>query len=207
MTRGGGSRTPGASDESAQLIFPLVATPSRRRKWGKRVAIGIAAGCVLVLVAVVAQLRAPSEEGEWSSVEARVRDPLPGPAPAAGSGAASVFDLEPGTCIRELGDGPDVVDVAVVPCDVEHRAEVVATLRLPDGGWPGSVAVDEFAARRCVPLIEAAGITAPDELKWSYFGPSEVSWRQRADRTVSCLVVSRDVPLTRSLIDDPGRLP
>lgn len=176
------------------MIFPLVAQPGRRRIRGGKVVAGGVIGAVLavLLVAAANQLRDQPTAGKLLSPAAVADDPGPGRAGADRSRRVSVFDLEPGTCLADLGaatNTSEVSEVSVVLCDVEHVAEVAATLRMPDGPWPGALAVEEFAADRCVPEIRDAGADVGDDLQWSYFGPSENSWSVRADRTVSCLVV------------------
>jgi hypothetical protein len=178
-----GADQPGHQAEP-QLIFPLVAEPSRRR-----VRVALAAGVVgltlaVVLVTAATQLRSEPITARWlGPVEPGGTGPGPVGEPA------SVFDLEPGSCLADLGSGSNVSQVSVVPCDVDHLAEVVATARMPDGPWPGRQAVEEFATDHCVPMIYEGGIEVGDDLTWSYFGPTESSWSLRADRTVSCLVV------------------
>lgn len=174
-----------AHEAEPQLIFPLVAEPVRRRR---RARVALAAGAVgltlAVLVTAATQLRSQPTTAKWLSP---VQPGETGPGPVGDP--ASVFDLEAGSCLADLGPGSNVSQVSVVPCDVDHLAEVVATARMPDGLWPGLRAVEEFATDHCVPAIYEGGIEVGDDLKWSYFGPTESSWSIRADRTVSCLVV------------------
>ena len=157
---------------------------------------GILVGALLAVAAVAAlgQLNSPRAQGEQqiNGSGAELQRDRTGDA----GGQVSVFELEPGTCLKELADGAAVLNVSVVPCDEQHAAEVVASLRMPGGRWPGAAAVEEFATAQCVPAIHSAGVAANPDLRWTYFGPSESSWQTRSDRTVSCVVVSRGAALT-----------
>ena len=198
MKGGENDRTARNPDGSTPLICPLVAEPRPRQGWpGKAMAGGLI--CAVLAGAVVAALnqnRAPVT-GKLAIV-ASGTDKLLDQA-NDGGGQFSVFGLEPGTCLRELADATDVQDVPVVACEDEHAAEVVASVRMPDGPWPGTAAVDQFATDRCVPAIQGAGVDASPNLRWTYFGPSESSWNLRYDRAISCLVVSRGEPLIGSV--------
>lgn len=188
----------GNDDGQQRLVFPLLAEPTPRPGWmGAFVvcAVILALLSVAVLVAV-SQLR-PAAAGKLAV----------GPMERAASrGNASVFDLEPGTCLQDFDADTDVREVLVVPCDAEHRAEVVTSHRMPEGAWPGWDGIDEFATQRCVPSLRAAGVRqAPQApaLRWSYVGPSDTGWAVRDDRVVTCLVVSVGDPLTASVLADP----
>ncbi|MFW6205047.1 MAG: septum formation family protein [Actinomycetota bacterium] len=198
------SRAPGGSvawghagndDGQQRLVFPLLAEATPRPSWVRGLvmcALILALLSVAVLMAV-SQLR-PAAAGKLAV----------GPMErAAGRGNISVFDLEAGSCLQDYDAGTDVREVLVVPCDAEHRAEVVASRRMPEGAWPGWEGIDEFATQRCVPAIRAAGVRQAPALRWSYVGPSETSWAARDDRVVTCLVVSVGEPLTGSVLADP----
>jgi hypothetical protein len=205
--KGGDERRTAHHTEPTPLIFPLVAEPGPRRGWLGKVLAGGLITAVLIGGAIAAfdQLTSNPTAGKMA-LEAAGTGKAPDGASDVAAGRFSVFELEPGTCLRELAD-TDVQDVPVVHCDVEHAAEVVATVRMPDGPWPGEIAVDEFAVERCVPAIHRAGVDERPSLRWTYFGPSESSWDLRHDRTISCLVVSEDEPLTGSVINEPTTRP
>lgn len=197
---GGGDRVAPRTTESVQLIFPLVAEPARRPGWAvKALGAGLITAMLVVAVSVAVHQSRNAPAGSKTALVAAGVDDRPLPAEFRSRPRASVFALEPGTCLTDIGMRQDVRDVPVVSCEVEHRAEVIETVQMPDGGWPGRVEVDAFAVEECVPAIFEAGIEPRGDLKWSYFGPSESSWTVRRDRTVSCVVVSDD-PRTGSLI-------
>lgn len=189
---GGGTRSTGTS---GQLIFPLVAKPNPRPAWAGRALVAGAITAILVAAVSVAvhQARPATTGGKWLIAAA-----TPEPAPrvdASNRQQVSVFELQPGTCLSDIDVPADVQMVPVVPCYTEHQAEVIATLRMPGGPWPGRAVVDEFAVAECVPAVLRVRTEVRDDLQWTYFGPTENSWTVRADRTVSCLIVSRGAPL------------
>lgn len=209
---GGVIMQPRESDaEPGRLIFPLVAEPGRTgRPWGRFVAAGVVVGVLMVaVVAVLALLRDP-DSLRWLTtapgpVAQQAESPLPGHAPAGerfGRPAAGVFELAPGTCLRDVVHDGRVRDVAVVPCHVEHQAEVVAAVAMPDGPWPGAERVAAFADGRCVTAIRAAGLDSREDLLWSYYAPTRFSWTSRNDRMISCLIVTSDGAMTGSLVPD-----
>ena len=201
---GDSDRTTRNPDDSTRLIFPLVAEPGPGRGWpGKAIAGGVI-GAVLVgaVVATLSRLDQHSAPGGAAVVASGV-DETARPQSNGREGLLSVFDLEAGMCLREVADGTDLRYVPVVPCEEGHGAEVAATQRMPDGPWPGPAAVEAFAGDRCVPAINRVRVDASLDLRWTYFGPTESSWKLRHDRTISCVIVSNDRPLTGSVVGTP----
>jgi hypothetical protein len=201
---GDGDRTTRHLSDSTRLIFPLVAEPGARRGWlGKAIA-GAVISAVLVaaVVATFSRLDQSPAPGGAATVASGVDETARPPSEGHG-GRLSVFDLEAGMCLRDVADDTDLRYVPVVPCDQEHGAQVAATQRMPDGPWPGPAAVEAFAGDRCVPAIHRVGVDASVDLRWTYFGPTESSWNMRRDRTISCVIVSGDRPMTRSVVGTP----
>ena len=199
-----GDRTTHHPNDSTRLIFPLVAEPGPRRGWlGKAIAGGVI-GAVLVgaVVATFSRLDQNPTPGR-AVVVASGGDETARPPGNGRDGRLSVFDLEAGMCLREVAADTDLTYVPVVPCEQEHGAQVAVTQRMPDGPWPGPAAVEAFAGDRCVPAIHRVGVDASLELRWTYFGPTESSWNMRHDRTISCVIVSDDRSLTRSVVGTP----
>jgi hypothetical protein len=201
---GDGDRTTRNPDDSTRLIFPLVAEPGPGRRWlGKAIAGGVI-GAVLVgaVVATFSRLDQNSAPGGAAVVASGVDETARSQSNGR-EGWLSVFDLEAGMCLREVADGTDLRYVPVIPCEEAHGAEVAATQRMPDGPWPGPAAVEAFAVDRCVPAIHRVRVDASLDLRWTYFGPTESSWNMRHDRTISCVIVSDDRPLTGSVAGQP----
>jgi len=170
-----------------RLIFPLLAEPTPRPPWVQNVIVGTVILAVLSIAVFVAasQVRAASA-GKLAVGMAGLDGRQ---AERTGTrGRSPDLGLEPGTCLREYEGGSDIRQVPVVSCDVEHRAEVVARLRMPESVWPGSGAVDEFASAGCIRPIRIAVAASAPALRWSYLGPSGSSWDVHDDRIVACMV-------------------
>lgn len=194
----GAARDP---NDGTRLIFPLVAEPSRR---GGRLSIAVAGGLIgAVLVGAVVAAFSRLDQHPVSDGAAIETSRVDQPVDSTGGGRdirLSVFELESGMCLSEITGDPDITYVPVVSCDGEHLAEVAATLRMPDGPWPGPAAVADFARDRCVVALRPVGSDASVDLRWTYFGPTETSWTRRDDRAISCLIVSAGGPLTESVV-------
>lgn len=95
---------------------------------------------------------------------------------------ATARQLTVGHCIEELPDDGEVGRVRAVPCADPHAAEVVGSLTLPAGPWPGQHDVDRQVGRWCEmdTAQRDAGFVA---VAWA---PSESGWRQ-GDRRGLCL--------------------
>lgn len=100
---------------------------------------------------------------------------------------ANARQVRPGHCIRDLPTDGSVGRVTLVPCSDAHEAEVVGSLRLDDGDWPGEAAVAEQASAWCE--MDNAQIAAGYRaVVWT---PSEQSWSQ-GDRAALCLAWQGD---------------
>lgn len=101
--------------------------------------------------------------------------------------SANARQVRPGHCIRDLPSDGAVGQVTLVPCSDDHEAEVVASLRLDDGDWPGEDAVTEQATAWCEMDNEqtAAGYRP---VVWT---PSQESWSQ-GDRAALCIAWQGD---------------
>lgn len=111
-----------------------------------------------------------------------------------GPGNWSVFDLRPGDCLNPADDlSGDVSEVAVVPCVDPHSQEVFATVKHPEGPFPGAAAVSSWADVSCLTQLEAElDLTLADGIFISYLLPSFDGWNKNDDRTVVCVMVFPD---------------
>jgi hypothetical protein len=115
---------------------------------------------------------------------------------------ASVFHLEPGTCVVPPTDiKASISKVQVVSCAKPHTQEVYANLTDPaTGAYPGLAALRTYADGAC--LQHFAGYTGVDyrdsSLFFTYLLPSVRSWSTN-DHTVVCLVTTTGAPLTASV--------
>nr|WP_237728007.1 septum formation family protein [Cellulomonas sp. APG4] len=95
---------------------------------------------------------------------------------------ANARQLAPGHCVEQLPPDGVVDRVTVVPCAEPHEAEVVASLELDDGDWPGAREVRRTVERYCE--MDAAQLEAGHRaVVWT---PGEEGWGQ-GDRTGLCL--------------------
>lgn len=111
-----------------------------------------------------------------------------------GPGSWSVFDLRPGDCLNPADDlSGDVSEIAVVPCMDPHAQEVFATVKHPEGPYPGAEAVSLWADASCLTQLEAElGLTLADGIFISYLLPSFDGWNKNDDRTAVCVMVFPD---------------
>jgi len=107
------------------------------------------------------------------------------------AGPLDVFELRAGDCLTELRRG-ESVSLPAVPCAAPHRGEVLSTMQLPGGPWPGERAVSAAATRRCAAALRArpAARRARSGVTSFFYAPSEASWRQD-DRTMTCVAALR----------------
>jgi hypothetical protein len=112
----------------------------------------------------------------------------PGPLPSLepsliGSEQYHVTDLRPGDCLAAISAD---LRVAVVPCDVGHRAEFSTVYVLDEGPWPGT----DAAMRRSVEWCAAKMRVRPekrDTVKAGAILPLESDWPRA--RTAYCVAV------------------
>ena len=119
------------------------------------------------------------------------------------AGMSSVFDLELGDCLlSELGlIGDAVLDIPLVPCDLEHTHEVFFKAEHPEGPYPGSAAIELFAEQQCVgAYYDYVGVELSESVYYfTYLFPSVSTWNDDTDRQIVCFVVARDQFLTASV--------
>lgn len=119
------------------------------------------------------------------------------------AGEASVFELELGDCLSsELGlIGDAVLDIPLLPCDLEHTHEVFFKAEHPEGPYPGSAAIELFAEQQCVgAYYDYVGVELSESVYYyTYLFPSVSTWNDDKDRQVVCFVVARDQFLTASV--------
>lgn len=106
----------------------------------------------------------------------------------------NVLSVEVGDCFvvsdmeQSLSEGA-VTDVPLVDCDEPHDGEFFYAEDLPDGDYPGEVAVDEQAMELCegqafTDFVGADYMTS--EIWTSYLVPTEESWDRADDREILC---------------------
>ncbi|HET9563247.1 MAG TPA: septum formation family protein [Mycobacterium sp.] len=115
-----------------------------------------------------------------------------------GSGTVGANEVKAGDCLTELPASGLVLTVDTAPCGDPHEGEIFAVMNMPDGGFPGQSAIEEYQ-NKCAPeLVKYSPEAARDpEVGLFVLYPSEDSWRE-GDRTVTCIATS-DTPRTGTL--------
>lgn len=113
----------------------------------------------------------------------------------------SVFNLTTGDCFSPAGDQDDepviLALVHIFDCEDAHLAEVIKTTTLSgDMGitYPGNAARDAESQRICQDAFEVyVGHTlARSELGLLWLGPTEATWSEQDDRSLTCAVQALD---------------
>lgn len=107
--------------------------------------------------------------------------------------STSVLDLTVGDCLRRSDLQPEQIEnIATVSCGDPHDAEIFASTQLPEGDYPGELAVRTAAEDFCLPEFETfVGISYLDsELEVYPLMPTEDGWNSLDDREILCIVVS-----------------
>lgn len=119
---------------------------------------------------------------------------------ARGAGSrVSVDSLESGECFDGLNEGA-MRSVTLRPCEGPHQAQVITTLTLPDGAWPGEDEVVRLSQDRCMERMEGRVIESfLDDLDvYTIYPQSAFAWR--LDRTATCIVGATDGVIGTSVL-------
>ncbi len=105
------------------------------------------------------------------------------------SGNLDVFTMKTGDCFQDV-EVSEVEDVSAVPCSQPHDNEVYHLFSLKGGNWPGEEAVEMAADDGCLPAFEKYVGAAYEEsrLDYSWLTPTKLSWEQRNDHEVVCIL-------------------
>jgi hypothetical protein len=167
------------------------AAARRRARWWVA---GVLTAVVLVVgvAAGVSWLVSSARERAWEPVSADVTAPA----------RVNAVQLVLGSCLATVPESSPVTTVDVVPCDDEHRAQVVGrTDSAPEAVWPGEDVLARTAARSCTADLlgpQARG-TVPADLTFSVWTPTAESWAD-GDRAGLCLAASA-TPLPGDLLE------
>ena len=114
------------------------------------------------------------------------------------AGRVGVLRLLPGDCFLVGAD--EIEEVAAVPCDEDHQAEVFAVFDLAATEWPGAAAVAQVTKSGCLDRFRNATghVFDPVHMAITGYAPSERSWKE--DRRVLCVVTAHDVSLVRGQV-------
>ncbi len=114
--------------------------------------------------------------------------------------------IEDGTCATFVDDNAFVREFDKNACGLPHAVEVAGRYTLTDAEYPGASALRLDTQLACRPIFEAFVGTSyfASEFDLRTVSPSPASWSV-GDRTVLCLVVSKDGSLLTTLARDSGR--
>lgn len=114
----------------------------------------------------------------------------PPPAPVSDEAAVHELyhasELRPGDCIEPM---PTDFMITVVPCTVPHAAEFATTYVVPDGPWPGAVALIQLGQEGCEPRMRYVP-SRREEVDVVALPPAEEDWPRY--RTAYCLAIALD---------------
>jgi hypothetical protein len=119
---------------------------------------------------------------------------------ARGPGSSVLVDsLASGECFDGLDEG-SMRSVTLRPCEGPHQAQVIITLTLPAGPWPGRDEVIALSEDRCLEGMDGLvheGFV--DELDvYTLYPESALAWK--LDRTATCVVVATDGVIGTSVL-------
>ncbi|CAL9519587.1 DUF4190 domain-containing protein [Streptomyces sp. enrichment culture] len=125
----------------------------------------------------------------------------------------SAFSLRTGDCFDQPGGAvteKEVMTVKSVDCAKPHDAEVTGAFQLTGGSaFPGLPAIEKQADERCAEISEQYSLDSwavPENAVTYYYHPTEESWRELKDRTVTCAFAAEKGKLTGSLRADATTL-
>jgi len=115
------------------------------------------------------------------------------------SGLSSVDSLQPGDCFSGVKDG-SLLTVTAHPCTSSHQAQLITTVPLDEGPFPGANQAGDLAEEACAPEVDL--LVRPDVAEdlepYILYPDSSQAWS--ADRTADCLLVAVDGEMTGSLL-------
>lgn len=105
-----------------------------------------------------------------------------------------IFALKVGDCMPDSGDGGEISDADVIPCEQPHFEEVFHEFKMAEGEWPGDEAVNAEVEAQCIPAFEAFVGKLWDEsiLNMYPITPTQATWDQMNDRVVQCVIFDQD---------------
>ncbi len=113
--------------------------------------------------------------------------------PLRSFGLVSLYGMDAGDCFSDFA--ADRTAFASVSCDEPHNAEVFVDVELPDGQFPGDVALEESANQFCFGnnFEKFVGVAYEASVISSLRSrPSEETW-QAGDRTINCILTEGGV--------------
>jgi hypothetical protein len=114
---------------------------------------------------------------------------------------ADAFTIAVGDCLNDASiQNEEVTTIPLVTCDKPHDTEVVASVLIDDGDFPGDDAVASRADDECLAAFEDyVGLAYEDsDYDFAYYVPTAESWAG-GDREILCTVFDPNGPITGTL--------
>ena len=114
---------------------------------------------------------------------------------------ADAFTIKVGDCLNDSSiTEEEVTTIPLVTCDKQHDTEVVSSILVEDGDYPGDDAIRVRADEECIAAFEDyVGFTYADSLyDYGYYLPTEESWAG-GDREILCTVWDPAGPINGTL--------
>jgi hypothetical protein len=115
--------------------------------------------------------------------------------------SADAFTIKVGDCLNDASVDPDMVTtVPLVTCDKPHDTEVILSVIMEDGDYPGEDAVSARADEECLAAFEDyVGLAYDDSAyDFAYYVPTVESWAA-GDQEILCTVYDPAGPITGTL--------
>jgi len=97
------------------------------------------------------------------------------------------FDLRIGDCFEGPGGPGEPGEVPRLPCTEWHNGEVFADYTVPDGAYPGALALFEDARASCAELAVAnTKVPGPNFGEVLYMAPRAETWEQQDTHRIVC---------------------
>ncbi len=69
-----------------------------------------------------------------------------------GKDTVSATEVKAGDCLKELPDSGLVISVNTAACSEPHTGEIFSVMKMPDGDFPGTFAIEEYQ-NKCAPEL------------------------------------------------------
>ena len=135
----------------------------------------------------------PTNPPEPSVAPPPTPTPRPQPTPTTVTSNQTVFTLDVGDCLQDLGQLRSIGDVDIVDCDEAHVNEVFYLFDIAESEFPGIDETNTIAEEGCLELFEdyVGRDFASSILNIRFLTPSPATW-DLGDREVICILFHLD---------------
>lgn len=188
-----GAASSAAPDVSSEVADPVMPPPRPRRRFarlGRALAVRAVVAAAVLMGSVAWSLI--TDGGESEAI------PVPVELEARPEGYVAVSDLATGDCVMWPTEEDEFYGLVRLPCTESHDAEMYAVLDYPateEEEYLGSDPISDWSVQAC--FEEFAGYVGTayedaEHLEFTFFAPTEASWRKFDDRVVQCLIFRVD---------------